>query len=186
MDQQIHVGLHGLHGGSIAIPHHRRDHSRQILQSRRGSEEAVDQRRVDEIHGGQSLPQGWFTARASTVCLGDVDCTEASSERRVPVLLDLVCSAQRHEGDGGDVMEGHTDFRARQLQVDCHGHRYCNRASFRQLERSLRTPEQAKRDRERAAFWSSLILLGLGFVATVITWTITYQLWIRLDQIAGR
>ena len=83
-------------------------------------------------------------------------------------------------------MEGYTDPNPRQLQVDCGSHRHCNRASFRELERSFRTPGQAKRDRERAAFWSSMIILGIGFITTVVTWAITYQLWVRLDQIAGR
>lgn len=83
-------------------------------------------------------------------------------------------------------MERDSDFPEGQLQVDCNGHRHCNRASFRQLYGNLRTAEQAKRDRERAAQWSAAIIVGLGFVATAITMIVTHQLWMRLEEIVRR
>lgn len=186
MGEHIYVSISRLHRGAAIVPHAERDNARQVPEDRQGLTSQDEQRGIDELHGGKGLPQERIETGASEICVGELDGVSGAGDRRDPVLLDLLRAAQRHEGIGWHNMEGHSDIPEGQLQVDCHGHRHCVRASYRELHRSLRNPEQASRDRARAAQWAAAILLGIGIAATVYTFTVTYHVSARLNEIVSR
>jgi len=186
MGEYIDVSMPGVHRGSASLHGSWRDNARKTPDSGSGSGGEIKVWRIDELHGSQGVSQERLATGEAEVCVGELDGVSGASDRGGSILLDLLRSAQRHEGIGSGVMEGHADFRERQLQVACDGHRHCNRASFRQLYGNIRTAEQAKRDRERVAKWSAYVLLGICVASTAVTLLITYLLWLRLDQIASR
>ena len=186
MGEYLNVSFSRLHRGAATVAHVGRDYARQVSSCGQGFDGQAEERGADELHRSQGLPQERIEARASTLFLGELDGISRTCARGDSVLLDLLRAAQRHEGIGGAVMEGHSDLHEGQLQVDCHGHRHCVRASYRELHRNLRNPEQASRDRARAAQWAAAFLLGFGLLATICTFAVTHFIWLRLNDIVSR